>query len=76
MDYTKLVKDIVDSITSEDVEVKEEDNSIKIISPDSSYGKIIGKSGNTINAIRTLVDEAASIHGDSFIKVEVEKKEN
>jgi uncharacterized protein len=57
-----LVKSLADSPDQVTLAEHETDDSILIelkISPDD-IGKIIGKNGNTINAIRTVLQAAAS----------------
>jgi hypothetical protein len=57
-----LVKSLADHPEKVELEEREEDDTVVIelkISPDD-IGKIIGKSGNTINAIRTVLQTAAS----------------
>ena len=57
-----LVKSLVDHPEKVEIVEREEDDMVLIelkISPDD-VGKIIGKSGNTINAIRTVLQTAAS----------------
>ena len=76
MDYVVLVKNIIESITDDSFDITNENGIIKVLVTESDYGKLIGKGGATINAIRTVVDEAASMHNDGFIKIEVEKREN
>ena len=77
----ELTKVMVEGLisSSDSVSVKEfesdDENTILIevmVSADD-MAKVIGHGGKTINAIRTLVDEAASMHNDGFIKIEVEK---
>ena len=59
-----LVKSLVDHPEKVELVEHEEDDTVlielKIASDD--IGKIIGKSGNTINAIRTILQTAASSH--------------
>ncbi|MDY0039705.1 MAG: KH domain-containing protein [Desulforhabdus sp.] len=59
-----LVKSIVDS--PQDVRLAEQENEGTVLMElkvaDEDLGKIIGKNGNTINAIRTVVQAAASSH--------------
>ena len=75
-----IVKGLVSD--SDSVSVKEFDSDdentllIEVMVSKDDVAKVIGHSGKTINAIRTLVDEAASMHNDGFIKIEVEKREN
>jgi len=59
-----LVKSLADHPEKVELEEREEDDMVLIelkISPED-IGKIIGKSGNTINAIRTVLQTAASSH--------------
>ncbi len=59
-----LVKSLADHPEKVELEEREEDDTVIIelrISPED-IGKIIGKSGNTINAIRTVLQTAASSH--------------
>lgn len=59
-----LVKSLADHPEEVSLKEYEEDDTILMelkIAPDD-VGKIIGKSGNTINAIRTVVQAAASSH--------------
>ncbi len=59
-----LVKSLADHPEEVLLEENEDDETIFLqlrISPDD-LGKIIGKGGNTINAIRTIVQAAASSH--------------
>ena len=67
-----LVKSLADHPEEVSLEEHEQDDTIlielKIASED--LGKIIGKSGNTINAIRTVVQAAASSH-KKRVKLEV-----
>jgi len=59
-----LVKSLADHPEKVEIDEREEDDTVVIelkISPDD-IGKIIGKSGSTINAIRTVLQTAASSH--------------
>lgn len=59
-----LVKSLADHPEKVELEEHEEDDTVLIelkISPED-VGKIIGKNGNTINAIRTVLQTAASSH--------------
>jgi len=59
-----LVKSMVDS--PQEVRLAEKENEGTVLMElkvaDDDLGKIIGKNGNTINAIRTVVQAAASSH--------------
>ncbi len=57
-----LIKSLADYPEKVELHEREEDDTVLIelkISPDD-LGKIIGKNGNTINAIRTVLQTAAS----------------
>ena len=67
-----LVKSLADQPDQVALAEHETDDSILLelrISPDD-VGKIIGKNGNTINAIRTILQAAASSH-KKRVKLEV-----
>lgn len=81
MDLINLTEFIVKSIVidSESVEVKEiesEDNTItiEVLINESDMGRIIGKNGNVINSIRTLVQESSSLKDNKFVKIKIDKK--
>ncbi len=57
-----LIKSLADHPEKVELEEREEDDTVLIelkIAPED-VGKIIGKNGNTINAIRTVLQTAAS----------------
>ncbi len=59
-----LIKSLADHPEKVELEEREEDDTVVIelkIAPED-VGKIIGKNGNTINAIRTVLQTAASSH--------------
>jgi predicted RNA-binding protein YlqC (UPF0109 family) len=59
-----LIKSLADHPEKVELEEREEDDTVLIelrIAPED-VGKIIGKNGNTINAIRTVLQTAASSH--------------
>ena len=59
-----LIKSLADHPDEVELEEREEDGTVLIelkLSPED-LGKIIGKNGNTINAIRTVLQTAASSH--------------
>jgi uncharacterized protein len=67
-----LIKSLADQPDQVALAEHETDDSILLelrISPDD-VGKIIGKNGNTINAIRTILQAAASSH-KKRVKLEV-----
>ena len=80
MNLVLLTETMVKKIVSdpESVSVKEfeteEDNTILIevmISTDD-FGKVIGKDGRIINAIRTIVQASSYINGNKKVKINVD----
>ena len=73
----KMVKSIV--INEDQVSVKEfetdEDNIIliQVLVCESDLGRVIGKSGKTANAIRTLVQASSSLKDDKYVKIDIDK---
>lgn len=69
-----LVKNIVKD--SESVSIKEYEDeefiTIEILVNEDEMGRVIGKSGNMINAIRTLVQASAYINNMKKVKINVE----
>lgn len=82
MDLINLTEFIVKSIVvdEENIEVKEiesdEENTItiEVLVNESDMGRIIGKNGNVINSIRTLVQESSSLKENKFVKIKIDKK--
>ncbi len=77
VDFTKfLVTSIIkenENILVERVENKENVVEIHIKVCEENMGKIIGKNGKIINAIRTLVQEASRLRENQYVKIEIEK---
>ncbi|MDD3187214.1 MAG: KH domain-containing protein [Bacilli bacterium] len=69
-----LVKSIVSD--SESVSIKQYDDedyiTIEILVNSDEMGKVIGKGGNTINAIRTIVQASAYLNKLKKVKINVE----
>jgi len=59
-----LVKSLVDSPQEVQIEETTDENSVlmELKVAENDMGKVIGKNGHTINAIRTVVQAAASSH--------------
>ena len=71
-----LVKSIVLDIDDVLVEnIKNDDNQIIIVAKvsDTDMGRVIGKDGKVINAIRTILQEASSLRDNQYVKLEIEK---
>lgn len=81
MDLVELTKKIVKSIVKdeESVSVKEfptdEENVIfiQIMVSEQDIGRVIGKSGRTANAIRTLVQASSALKEDRYVKIDIDK---
>lgn len=73
----KLVKSVV--INEDSVSVKEfptdEENVIliQVVVAEEDMGRVVGKDGNAAKALRTLVQTAASLQGDKFVKIDIDK---
>ena len=80
MNLVELTKEIVTSLVSdkESVEVKEfetdEENTIliQVMVNDTDMGKVIGKSGKTANAIRTLVQASSYLSDNKKVKINID----
>jgi len=81
MDLVELTKEIVLSLCSDkdSVNVKEFESDddkvvlIEVMVAEDDYGKIIGKAGRNINAIRTLVQASSYLKDNKKVKINVEK---
>lgn len=81
MDLVKLTEFIVKSLVDDEdaVSVKEfptdEENVIliQVFVKESDIGKVIGKSGKTANAIRTLVQESSFLKQNKYVKIDIDK---
>lgn len=78
MDLVALTKFLVESIVSDPelVSIKqfEDDDyiTVEILADSSVIGNIIGKKGNIINAIRTLVQASSYANGLKKVKINVD----
>ncbi len=81
MDLVELTKEIIMALCSdkESVNVKEFESDddktvlIEAMVSEEDYGKIIGKQGRNINAIRTLVQASSYLKDNKKVKINVEK---
>ena len=81
MDLVSLTEKIVKSIVldEESVSVKEfpteEENVllIQVMVAESDMGRVIGKSGRTANAIRTLVQASSALKDNKYVKIDIDK---
>ena len=81
MDLVELTKEIVVSLVQDkdSVNVKEfesdEDNTtlIQVMVAEDDFGRVIGKGGKTIEAIRTLVKASSYLNDNKKVKIDVDK---
>ena len=81
MDLIALTEEIVKSLAlnKDSVSVKEfpteEENVllIQVIVSENDIGKVIGKSGKTANAIRTLVQASSFLKDNKYVKIDIDK---
>ena len=81
MNLVKLTESIVKSLVvdQEGVSVKEfpteEENviSIQVMVSEDDMGRVIGKSGRTANAIRTLVQASSALNDNKYVKIDIDK---
>lgn len=69
-----LVKNIVKDPESVSIKEYEDEDfiTIEVLVSEEEMGRVIGKSGNMINAIRTLVQASAYINNMKKVKINVE----
>lgn len=68
----KIVKE-PDMVSVKEFETDEEDTvQIEIMVPASEMPKLIGKDGNMINSIRTIVQASSYLNGNKKIKINVD----
>jgi predicted RNA-binding protein YlqC (UPF0109 family) len=81
MEILSLVEYLVKSIVSDEdaVSVKEFDSEdentilIQVMVAEDDMGKVIGRSGRTANAIRTLAQAASALQDNKYIKIDIDK---
>ena len=81
MDLVELTKEIVlalcsdkDSVNVKEFETDDEKSVlIEVMVSEEDYGKVIGKQGRTINAVRTLVQASSYLKDNKRVKINVEK---
>ena len=70
-----LVKSVIkdsQSVSIKEFDSEEDDTVIEILVSNDEMGAVIGKKGNTINAIRTIVQAAAYANNLKHVKINVE----
>ena len=79
MDLAKLVTTIVSGIVTNKDDIKiegftsEDEITIEVLVKEEDMGRLIGKNGKTINAIRTLLQAASYQNGNKRVKINVDK---
>lgn len=81
MDLVALTEKIIKSLVEneEAVSVKEfpteEENVmlIQVIVAEDDMGRVIGKSGKTANAIRTLIQASSALKDNKYVKIDIDK---
>lgn len=81
MNLVELTEKIIKSIVKdeESVSVKEfptDDENvilIQVMVSEDDMGRVIGKSGRTSNAIRTLVQASSALKDNKFVKIDIDK---
>lgn len=79
MDLTRLVTTIVSGIVTNKDDIKieeftsEDEITIEVLVKEKDMGRLIGKNGKTINAIRTLLQAASYQNGNKRVKINVDK---
>lgn len=79
MDLVKLVTTLVKGIVlnKDAVSIKEfvseDSTTIEILVKEEDMGRLIGKNGKTINAIRTLCQASSYLNDNKYIKINVDK---
>ena len=81
MDLVQLTEEIVKSlvVNQDAVSVKEfpteEDNVIliQVMVAEDDMGRVIGKSGRTAKAIRTLSQASSSLKDNKYVKIDIDK---
>ena len=80
MDLVSLTEKIVKSlvVNEESVSVKEfetDDDTmlIQVLVSENDMGRVIGKSGRTANALRTLVQASSSLKDNRYVKIDIDK---
>ena len=70
----KIVKSLVkdeDSVSVKEFESEEDEVTIEIIVSENEAGALIGKSGKTINSIRTILQDSSYLKDNKKVKVNI-----
>ena len=69
---TSLVED-EDSVSVKEFETDDDSILIQVLVSESDMGRVIGRSGRTANAIRTLVQASSSLKDNRYVKIDIDK---
>ena len=79
MDLTRLVTTIVSGIVinKDDIKIEEftseDEITIEVLVKEEDMGRLIGKNGKIINAIRTLCQASSYLNGNKYVKINADK---
>lgn len=72
----KIVKSLVkdeESVSVKEFETDDDTMLIQVLVNEDDMGRVIGKSGRTANALRTLVQASSSLKDDRYVKIDIDK---
>ncbi len=81
MDIRSLTEKMIQSLVTDEEAVRvkefpsEDENTvvIEVLVSEEDIGRVIGKNGKTINAIRTLVQASSALHDNKYVKLNIDK---
>ncbi len=72
----KIVKSLVvdeESVSVKEFETDDDTMLIQVLVSEDDMGRVIGKSGRTANALRTLVQASSSLKDNRYVKIDIDK---
>ena len=72
----KIVKNLVvdeESVSVKEFETDDDTMLIQVLVSENDMGRVIGKSGRTANALRTLVQASSSLKDNRYVKIDIDK---
>lgn len=73
----KLVKSVVkdeDAVSVKEFPSEDDDTCLlEVLVSEDDMGRVIGKSGKTANAIRTLVQASSALHENKYVRINFDK---
>ncbi len=72
----KIVKSLVkdeESVSVKEFETDDDTMLIQVLVSEDDMGRVIGKSGRTANALRTLVQASSSLQDNRYVKIDIDK---